>query len=139
MVTTLVMLILMVTAMAKMMQAEIDAEFERLQDEGVEAMSALWRASKTVRAKKNEAIKSQGAFAASAMAMYKGTDGEEREDEGVVREVFTFSLLRIFRGFWMKRFVREAAVWTMFFLIFLTEVLSRMWLLGCVFLGVNGS
>lgn len=66
-------------------QADINAEFERLRSEGVNPATAMWKASLVAQKKKNAAVDgsalttgAQGAFAASAMAMFK----DDQEGEG---------------------------------------------------------
>lgn len=66
---------------------DVEAEFARLQAEGMNAMQAMWKASKAAhRKRKLKQLKvageqrAQGAFAASAMAMYRDA-GSGREGE----------------------------------------------------------
>lgn len=80
-------------------QADINAEFERLRSEGMNPATAMWKASLVAQKKKNAAVDgsalttgAQGAFAASAMAMFK--DDQEGEGQlgadGVVRTAAPF-------------------------------------------------
>lgn len=66
-------------------QADITAEFERLRGEGTNPATAMWKASLVAQKKRNAAVDgsalttgAQGAFAASAMAMFK----DDQEGEG---------------------------------------------------------
>eukprot|EP00903_Cladosiphon_okamuranus_P019215 g17669.t1 len=68
-------------------QADITAEFERLQSEGVGAGKALWQATVIINDKKKARYAarkqaSRGAFAESAMAMYKDADASEGGQAG---------------------------------------------------------
>ena len=68
------------------LQDDITVEFERLRKEGVNPATAMWKASLVAQKKKLAAVNgsalttgAQGAFAASAMAMFK--DDEEGEGQ----------------------------------------------------------
>ncbi|CAN0026364.1 unnamed protein product [Pylaiella littoralis] len=71
-------------------QADINLEFERLRSEGVGHGKAMWQASVAANEKRSDRDKartdaSQGTFAASAMAMFKGFEEDAGADERVVR------------------------------------------------------
>lgn len=73
-------------------QDDITREFDRLRSEGVNPAKAMWKASSAANKKRSmrdieRKQASHGDFAASAVAMFKDADTDEREGaDGVVRD-----------------------------------------------------